>query len=172
MKAMLCIVLGVAVAAGAADVKYPKCFDASREGRCFVLRVNGQASTKISGKTKKILKPLDGLTFDSEETRYEVAVPVRGALEVSAEWLPEAVPYFGNPPGVEVFVKPLEGQRLETSAALSTAGSVNVGGQSVVTLSNVLRDNRLPPGKYLMEVRASGARANWDRQVVYFEVGE
>ena len=171
MKAMFLMFLGVAVSAGAADVKFPKCFNASREGHCVVVRVNDQASTRLGKKTKKMLQALGALQFDGDDTKYEVPTPVKGALDVRAEWLPEAAAYFGNPPQVDVIVKPLEGQRLDTRTELSTSGSVQVGGQSVVTQSNVLQENRLPPGKYLMAVRVSGARANWDRQTVYFEVG-
>jgi len=66
-------------------------------------------------------------------------------------------------------VRPLEGQSLETRTELSAAPGVRVEGNAAVTRSEVVEDNRLPPGKYLLSVRLAGPR-NWDRQVSYFEV--
>jgi hypothetical protein len=54
---------------------------------------------------------------------------------------------------------------------LSTAPSVRAKDAAVVTQSDVLRENRLPPGKYLLSVSLSGS-GNWDRQTLYFQVVE
>ena len=47
--------------------------------------------------------------------------------------------------------------------------SVRVGGQAALTRRDVLEENRLPAGRYLLAVTLSG-RSNWDRHVLYFEV--
>jgi hypothetical protein len=168
-------VIGIAVllaAAAHADEKLPKCFNASRDGHCVAVRVNGQQTVKLTKKTKKMLEPLGGLKSGGDDTRYEVPAPIRGALELHADWLPEAVAYFGTPPEVSVHVLPLEGQRLDTQAALATAPSVQVGGSAVVTRADVVKGNRLPPGKYVLTVTVHGSKRNWDRQALYVQVVE
>ena len=155
-----------------ADEKFPKCFDASRNGHCVAVWVNGQQSIRLTKPTKKMLEPLGGLKSGGDETHYEVPQPIRGALELRVDWRPEAVAYFGAPPEVSVHVQPLEGQRLDTQAVLSTAPSVQVGGSAAVTRADVVKGNRLPPGKYLLAIRVHGSKRNWDRQTLYVQVAE
>jgi len=158
-------------AAVTAEAGPPACFSPSRNGHCIAVKVNGQATVKLAKKTKRMLEPLGGLRFGGDETRYESVSPVRGALEVHAEWVAGAGEYFGEPPEVSLRVRPLEGQGLETRPELSTAPSVRVEGGAAVTRSEVVEDNRLPPGKYLLSVTLTGPR-NWDRQTSYFEVAK
>jgi hypothetical protein len=152
--------------------KYPKCFDASRDGHCVAVSVNGQKTVRLTKKTKKMLEALGGLSPGGGDTRYEVPQPIRGELDLRAEWLPDAVGYFGAPPEVTIHVLPLEGQELETRPALSTAPSVRAGASAVVTQADVVQSNTLPPGKYVLTVRVSGAKANWDRQTLFVQVVE
>ena len=166
------LLASVAPFAAAAEEKFPKCFNASRNGHCIAVRVNGQQTVRLTKKTKKLLEPLKGLKPGGGETQYEVPQPVRGALELRADWLPEAVAYFGAPPEVSVHVLPLEGQSLDTRAELSAAPSVRAGGSAVVTQANVVQGNRLPPGKYVLMVRVHGAKRNWDRQTLYVQIVE
>lgn len=153
-----------------ADGKFPKCFNASREGHCSAVQINGQRTVWLTKNTKKMLEPLRGLKFGQFETRYEVPQPVRGALALQADWIPEAVAYFGAPPQISVLVQPLEGQNLETRPELSTASSVRAGGSAVVTQADVVQGNRLPPGKYLLQIRLSGSKRNWEQQTLFVQV--
>ena len=166
------LLASVAPFAASADEKLPKCFDASRDGHCVAVRVNGQPTVRLTKNTKKLLEPIGGLKTLGTETKYEVPQPIRGALELRADWLPEAVAYFGAPPEVSIHVLPLEGQRLDTQAELSAAPSVQVGGSAVVTRADVVKGNRLPPGKYVLTIRVSGSKRNWDRQTLYVQVVE
>jgi hypothetical protein len=152
--------------------KFPKCFDAAREGHCVAVTVNGQKTVRLTKKTKKMLEPLGALRFGGDDTRYEVAQPIRGALELHADWLPEAVGYFGPQPEVTIHLLPLEGQSLDTRTELSAAPSVRVGGSAVVTQADVVQGNRLPPGKYLLSVNVSGSKQNWDRQTLFVQILE
>lgn len=165
------LLVTAAVAASAGE-KLPKCFSGDRDGHCIAVEINGQKTIRLTKPTKKMLEPLGGLRSGGDNTRYEAPQPVRGALDVRATWLPEAVPYFGAPPSVTVHVEPLEGQELATRPELSTDSSVQAGGSAVVTQANVIESNRLPPGKYLLSVTLSGARKNWDRQTFYVQVVE
>lgn len=166
------VLIMITAAAAHAAQKFPKCFNASREGHCSAVQVNGLRTVRVTKQTKKMLEPLGGLKFGQFETRYEVPQPVRGALAVSADWIPEAVAYFGSPPEVSVLVRPLEGQNLETRPELSTASSVRIGGSAVVTQADVVQGNRLPPGKYLLQIRLSGSKQNWEQQTLFIQVVE
>ena len=168
----IAVLLASVAAFASADEKFPKCFEASRDGRCVAVLVNGQPTVRLTRNTKKMLEPLGGLKTLGTETKYEVPHPIRGALELRADWLPEAVAYFGAQPEVSIHVLPLEGQRLDTQAELSTASSVRAGGSAVVTRADVVKGNRLPPGKYVLTVRVHGSKRNWDRQTLYVQVVE
>jgi hypothetical protein len=157
--------------------EFPKCFDASRDGHCIAVSVNGQSTVRLTKKTKKMLEAIGGVSVGGGDTRYEVPQPISGELALRAEWLPEAVGYFGVPPEVTIHVLALEGQQLETRPELSSAPSVRAGGSAVVTQadvvqSNTLQSNTLPPGKYVLTVRVSGARQNWDRQTLFVQVAK
>jgi len=164
------ILLLMTATAAPAGEKFPKCFDASRDGHCVAIQVSGQKSVKLSGKTKKMLKSMGALSQGGGETRYEVPAPVRGDLVLTADWLPEAVDYFGAQPEVGIIVYPLEGQSLDTRPELSTAPSVQIGGSAAVTQADVIQGNRLPPGKYVLAVRVHGSKQNWDRQTLFVQV--
>ena len=171
MKLTCAGILVLIIAATAqADEKFPKCFNASREGHCSAVQINGQRTVRLTKNTKKMLEPLSGLKFGQFETRYEVPQPVRGALALQVDWIPEAVAYFGAPPQISVLVRPLEGQNLETRPELSAASSVRAGGSAVVTQADVVQGNRLPPGKYLLQIRLSGSKRNWEQQTLFIQV--
>lgn len=162
-------------AAAPAGEKLPNCFKDSYEGHCVTADVNGQKTVRMTKKTKKLLKEFDARgsrPFGNCSAHYEVPSPIRGGLELRFAWLPEAVAHFG--PGAEalVHVYPLEGQSLDTRPELSTAQSVRAGGSSVVTQSDVIDSNRLPPGKYVLTARVSGSRRGWDCHGFVVQVAE
>jgi hypothetical protein len=165
------ILLLMTAAVARAD-DFPKCFEAARDGHCVAVSVNGQKTVRLTRKTKKMLKELGALSPGGGDTRYEVPLPIRGALELQADWLPEAVAYFGARPEVSVHVFPLEGQSLDTRPELSADSSVQAGGSAVVTQADVIQGNRLPPGKYVLTVRVHGSKQNWDRQTLFVQIGE
>lgn len=164
--------LVLTAAAAHAGEKFPKCFDASREGHCVSVRVNGQKAVRMAKKTKKALEARGSLDFGNCDVRYEVPLPVRGELDLSFEWLPEAASYFGAPPDAVVHVYPLEGQSLETRPELSAAPSVRAGGSAVVTQADVVQGNRLPAGQYVLTARVSGSIRNWDCPAFFVQVAE
>ena len=166
------LVLAAATSAYSEE-KFPKCFSADRDGHCVAAKVNGQGTVRMTKKTKKDLEARAGtLSFGNCDVRYEVPAPIRGDLQLSYDWIPEAAGYFGSPPEVAVHVYPLEGQSLETHPELSTVDSVRAGGSAVVTQSDVVEGNRLPPGKYVLTGRVSGSRRNWDCHSFVVQVAE
>ena len=74
-----------------AGEKFPKCFDANREGHCVAVRVNGQSTVGMTKKTKKALEARGSLNFGNCDARHEVPLPVRGDLDLRFDWIPEAV---------------------------------------------------------------------------------
>ena len=152
----------------------PKCID--RDGRCMIVQVNGQASVRLSKQRKKELETVkprySTLTrYEIAQTKFELATPVRGAIDVKADGVPGSQTWFGDARSVDVGVVPLQNVELNTRHEAVTNESVRSGGSPVVTQQNVLEGNRLPPGKYLLVVTLRGA-SNWDRQVLYFEVAQ
>ena len=172
MKTPLSLVLlALAVPSLARAADRPKCFSASREGHCIVVQLNGQTAAKLTKDAKKALKALGKPTYRGDEPRYGIATPVPGELALQAAFTPESAAYFG--PGVELnaHIVPLEGQAIDTRHEITSDATVQVGGGAAVRNENVMAENRLPPGKYLMAVQLNGS-ANWDRQVLFFEVAE
>jgi hypothetical protein len=166
------ILLVMAASAAYGEEKFPRCFSASREGHCVAARVNGQSTVRLTKKTKKALEARGSLNYGNCDVRYEVPLPVRGDLQLSYDWIPEAAGYFGAPPEVQVNVYPLEGQRLDTRSEISSAPSVRAGGSAVATQADVVQGNRLPPGKYVLTGRISGSLRNWDCHSYFLQVAE
>ena len=48
--------------------------------------------------------------------------------------------------------------------------TVQAGGSAVVTQADVVQGNRLPPGRYVVTVRVSGSRRNWDCQTLFVQI--
>jgi hypothetical protein len=150
-----------------AAAKDPKCFP--REGHCVAVQVNGQASTKLGKKTKKLLRDLKPVSYYVDDTRYELVEPVRGEIEIRADRVEGSAPWFGEVRKVDSAVVPLQEVDLETHREGTTEETVRVGGAATAGERDVLQENRLPPGRYLLVVTVWG-QANWDRQVLFFEV--
>ena len=164
------ITLGIPLPATAG----PKCFP--REGHCIVVEVNGQPSLKLTGKTKKLLRDIEKasesaiVSHDVKETRYELAAPIRGTFAVKATMVKGSDSWFGTAtPDADVMVLPLQRVQLDTNRELARDETVRLGGAAAVTEANVLKENRLPPGNYLMFVALRGPK-NWDRQTLFFRV--
>jgi hypothetical protein len=147
----------------------------SREGQCTAVTVNGQNSVKLAKKTKKLLAGLRHvsaeLDYDIDETRYQLATPIRGELEIQADRSPDSGGWFGSSLHWEAQLVPLGEVELQTHQELTTASSVEVGGAAPVGIQHVLDQKRLPPGQYLLVVTLSGD-SNWDRQTLFFDVAE
>ena len=105
------------------------------------------------------------------QTRYEVPLPIRGPLEITADRSADSGDWFGEGRSFETMVVPLDQVDLKTRRELTTADGVRVGGAAPVVAQDVIESNRLPPGRYLLIITLSG-RGNWDRMTLYVEVTE
>lgn len=147
-----------------------------RDGRCMAVSVNGQQAVKLSKRTKGLLKGLQAgassqAAYEMRQTRYEVPLPIRGPLQIAADRSSHSGDWFGEGRAFETMVFPLDQVDLTTRRELTTAEGVRVGGDAPVVAQDVIDDNRLPPGRYLLTVTLRG-RGNWDRMTLYVEVAE
>jgi hypothetical protein len=145
----------------------PKCSE--RDGRCVMVQVNGQTSVALTKQTKKALEGVKAMYVS--QTRFELTTPVRGDIDVRAVGAPGADAWFGDLGSLDVTVIPLQKVDVKTRQEQTTNESVRVGGAPMVTEQSVLEGNRLPPGRYLLVVTLRGS-ANWDRQVLFFQVAD
>ncbi len=109
------------------------------------------------------------MTHDVGQTRHELATPIRGAFDVKAEQVAGSSGWFGATQSVDVSILPLQQVAVETHKEVATAEAVSVGGSAALVQQDVLRENKLPAGRYIMTVTLWGAM-NWDRQTLFFEV--
>ena len=163
--------LVVALAATSAAAVDMHCVD--RDGRCMAVTVNGQTAVKLSKATKKALAAMDihgaAMRHDVKETRYEIAAPVRGELEVRADRSKDSKDWFGEKRTFQVMVVPLGDVQLKTHQQIGTAEGVSIGGSAPLTVESVLEGKQLPPGSYLLIVTLSG-EDNWDRMTLFVRV--
>jgi len=152
----------------------PDCF--ARQGYCILVEINGQPTVKLTGTTKKRLRELDKasdsalVSHDVKETRYELAAPIRGTFAVKANMVKGSDSWFGTTiENVDVMVLPLQRVQINARREQMRDETVRLGGAAAVTEANVLKENRLPPGDYLMSVTLHGPK-NWDRQTLLFRV--
>ncbi len=148
--------------------KKNKCFP--REGHCLAVTVNGQVAKRIDKQTKKALRALDDVSHYVDDARYQVDAPIRGALDVVADTVAGSEGWFGEGREVRVQIVPLDPVEIATDQNLVRAPTVRIEGKTAVGVANVMRDDTLPPGRYLLRVRIRGA-GNWDRQTVFVTVG-
>jgi hypothetical protein len=151
-----------------------KCLE--RDGRCMAVSVNGQQAVKLSKRTKGLLKDLQPgapklTAYEMRQSRYEVPLPIRGPLQVTADRSGDSGDWFGEGRTFETMVVPLDPVDLKTSQQIATADGVSVGGSAPLVVENVLEGNQLPPGRYLLIITLSGS-GNWDRMTLYVTVGE
>ncbi len=165
----VCLLSAVLALPDLARAKQPKCFP--REGHCVAVTVNSQPAVPLTKATKKALKSLEEISHYVDDTRYEVAEPIRGELDVSASLAQGAESQLGEGGQVDVQIVLLSEVEIETREQLVAEPSVRIGGQAAVGVGHFLEDNRLPPGQYLLRVKLRGPD-NWDRQTIYFTVEE
>jgi hypothetical protein len=151
-----------------------KCLE--RDGRCMAVTVNGQTAVKLSKRTKGILKDLQasvsyGEAYEMRETRYEVPLPIRGPLEITADRSADSGDWFGEGRSFDTTVVPLDQVDLQSTQQVAAAEGVKVDGAAPLVVQNVLAGNRLPPGRYLLVIDVRG-RGNWDRMRLYVQVEE
>ena len=169
MTKNLGVVVALLLAPAGADAGMSKCL--SREGQCMAVTVNGQKSVKLGKQTKKLMRDLRHVSHEVEFTRYELAAPTRGELDIKADRSADSGDWFGEARRFEALVVPLGEVDLETHQELTTADNVRVEGAAPVVVERVLDQKRLPPGRYLLIVTLTGD-SNWDRQTLFFEVVE
>ena len=124
-----------------------------------------------SKTTKKLLKGYEEVSHYVDDTLYEIIEPISGELEVDGFIVKGAEKWYGQPGSLSVQVVPLQAVEIASSEQLVSNSSVRIGGQAAVSKANVMKDNILPPGRYLLRVKLTGS-GNWDRQTLFLTVSE
>ncbi|MFK7954809.1 MAG: hypothetical protein AB8B96_01845 [Lysobacterales bacterium] len=172
LKNRLITLMTLAVLQGAPSVgfgKTPKCFP--RAGHCVQVTVNGQQSVRLTKASKKLLKGYDEVSYYVDDTLYEILDPISGELDVVGAIVEGAEDWYGQPGSVDVQVVPLQAVEIAAKEELVSNPTVRIGGQAIVSKANVMQDNTLPPGRYLLRVKLRGS-GNWDRQTLLLTVTE
>lgn len=177
MKIIISKVLGLSlgfISIIACSSKFPvgsPCLD--RDGRCFDAVVSGMRVEPIADQAKlthyKAVAENPGLAKDLSDVRWGINQSIPGELSVQTSVNKDGTTWFGVNPKPSVDIIPLNGQQLNARAAIQKADTVKIGGKSVLTATNILTHNVVPPGDYLMRIRLSGP-ANWDRKIVFITV--
>ena len=94
---------------------YPKCFEASRDGHCIAVEINGQAPEKLSRRELRALEKDGDPRAGAQRPSYQLGSPISGPLNIDAEWIDGAGDYFG-PTTMKVLIYPLDGQRLSAQS--------------------------------------------------------
>lgn len=152
--------------------KKPKCFP--RKGHCVVAVVNRQGTLALDKATKKLLEQLElepPVSYYVGETEYRVPQPIEGELVVEATAAEGAEGWLGGGRAAEIQVIPLDPVEIDTEQQVVASPSVRIEGKAALSVANVMRDNILPPGRYLLRITLRGA-SNWDRQLAYLVVRE
>jgi hypothetical protein len=171
----VCVVATAGLLATAAPGQaMSKCLE--RDGRCMAVTINGQKVVKLSKRTKAMLADMQAAVSyvdgdDMRQTRYEVPVPIRGPLQVTADRSPDSGDWFGEGRTVRTLVRPLDQVDLKSRQQIAAAEGVSVAGAAPLVVQDVLADNRLPPGRYVLIIDLNG-RGNWDRMTLYLQVEE
>lgn len=151
-----------------------KCLE--RDGRCMAVTVNGQKAVKVSKRTKGLLKDMAAAVsyvegHEMRETRYEIPLPIRGPVEITADRSADSGDWFGDGRAFDTKVVPLDQVDLQSTQQVAAADGVSVGGAAPLVVQNVLAGNRLPPARYVFVIDLRG-RGNWDRMYLYVQVEE
>lgn len=145
-----------------------------RIGRCFDATIGGQPVVAIADKARH--EQLTRMARESNDRVrdifWEVVEPVDSvkALEVLVGSNPLGLQDVGEPkddPDLMIF--PLDNQTLQSESSLVEQSNVRIAGQPVVTQQNMLTQNQLPAGRYVIEIRYTGQNT-WDRKRVFVSV--
>jgi hypothetical protein len=145
-----------------------------RIGRCFDAVFDNQLATVIAEKSRyQTLKTkLEKENEVKREVYWELKEPVDGrrVFEIVTKPTAMGLAHVGEPksgPDLNIFA--LDDQDIDSKEELVANQSVRVNGQAVVTKQDTITQDFLPPGRYVIGVRYSGAK-NWDRKYVYLVV--
>ena len=159
-----------ACAGGFGGSSLPPCIE--RNGSCFDAMINGQQAVALASPEvlKQFEDQLDAAgRADLSDTKWQLAAPISGSIEVQVAVNKLGTDWFGTRGEVETLVRPLGDYEIKTLPTLKATPSVTVGGMPLATASNVIDENKLPPGDYIFIVTLWGS-VNWDRKHIFAQV--
>lgn len=134
-------------------------------GYTFNATVDGV--TIIELKDRKRIPALQGYVRD---VRWQTSKPISGYVNVVITPNIHSA-FVGNNAYIEdIEIVPLGNVKIKTYHALNKDNSVLIGGRASVTAVNVMNQNKLPSGEYVIRLKIHGSK-NWDRKEIYTYVG-
>jgi hypothetical protein len=149
------------VACSSASYLHKSCVE--RQGYCFDATINGQPVIPL--QSRALLTPYQERSHYVSDTAWQLARPVSGPIDVQAAVNDRGHEWLGPRGTIEISVVPLGDYQLTSTPKLSKRQDVRIGGDAAVVVEQVLDDDKLPSGRYLFRIKASGE--NWDRKTVF-----
>ena len=145
-----------------------------RIGRCFDAAIGGQPVSAIATQERQQLITAEAKRANQSvrDVYWEVLQPVDGNkvfdIEVKANALGKSE--VGElTEDLTLTIYPLDGQALRSESELAASRNVRVQGQPVVTQQNTLKQEFLPPGRYVITLKYVGEK-NWERKHIFLNV--
>ena len=109
------------------------------------------------------------LKVDLQKVDWTVEQPVSGKLEVQTAPNKKSADWFKGPIVARVELLPLAGQVISSIPAAQVNSKIRANGNSTISGVNVIDQKMLPPGDYLVRIRANGP-GNWDLKSVFVTI--
>ncbi len=103
------------------------------------------------------------------DVRWQMNEPISGYLNVVIAPNSHSGLVGNNVYIEDIQIVPLSRVKIKTYRALSRDNSVLIGGRATVTDVNVMDQQKLPAGEYVIRLKIQGSK-NWDRKEIYARV--
>lgn len=145
-----------------------------RIGRCFDATIGSLPVVAIAEKAQyeHIAKTVRKINRNMDDVYWQIGKTIDGVSALDIEVAPNALGASGvgeaakNP---KITIYPLDGQVLKSESRLEESHNVRIEGQSAVTRQKALKQNYLPAGRYVLEIRYLGEHG-WDRKRILVTV--
>ncbi|CAA6816342.1 MAG: Unknown protein [uncultured Sulfurovum sp.] len=146
-------------------------FDISKmyEGHSFDVYINNEKVVFSESSSK--LKSLDRYKGSKRSITWKLEKSILGDISINIEAIDKLKSYIGylKPNAFEVALFPLQKVQLNSKKQEEAREDVLVNSSPLLTQINLLENNHLPEGEYVLRVKVRGTE-NWDRKEIYFKV--
>ena len=137
-------------------------------GYYFDAMINGEDIVKVEDRS--VLKNIENY-YRADDVHWMVKEKLSGNLDIRVinnEISSKFIGTVGNDEDLDIYVFPLGNQKLNSRKETIRSKDVFVGGAAVTKTENVMTNNTLPSGSYVITIKTNGP-LNWDRKYVYVE---
>jgi len=137
-------------------------------GYYFDATINDKKIVKVEDRS--VLKNLERY-YAASDVHWMVKEKLSGGIDITVNnnaISSKFIGTVGDDEDLDIYVIPLGNQELNSTKEITQSKDVFVGGAPVTKTENVMTDNTLPPGAYIIKIKTIGPK-NWDRKYVYVE---